>query len=710
MVLANGIYTETMQVQRRQGVSVYCLSNGATVPEWLGDRAKRNLNKTDDGVRHRVELLQDFEFPAASNKIVQTSDGRYIIAAGIYPPRIRCYDVHDLSMKFERFVTSEIVDLCCLSSDYGKLAILQDDRTIAIHAHYGAHETVRIPNFGRAMVYEATTCELLVASSRNFVYRLNLEEGRFMEPWEFDSSNAAGVCMSLHGQQPLAAVGCDDGVVRFWDTRRDDPTAILNLNVNDAVANKGYGNAFHEITAVSFDLNWNMAVGTARGVVALYDIRSSKPMYIQEHKSGTAIHTTLFHKSHILSSDSHTIKITDFKTDVGDVLVNIEGTGKLASCMVASDDQKQQHSGLILCATDQPKMDAFYVPALGVSPNWCSFLDSITEELEETTNNGKEGTITVFDNYKFVTREELDRLGITNLIGSPLLKAYMHGFFIDTKLFQQVQAVKEPDSYEQYRKAKIKENMAAKSRISAQKVVPLKTTDSRFGELLTNPDFAVDEATEDFKLRHPSGVSKRKRTENFDSDDDDDNVMENDDHDDRDEPEKDLDESEASSVDEEDSVGMRNIHDEEYASKHLVRNIASSTTKSKKDDMNQAAANSPRGTNQSDTKRNVVRRRKYVLEEADDVIATSGEPVAALTMAQRVALATQEERENPTLRVNQSGRKEVSFVPKAKKRTSRGTVQEEEGASRLGSERRGIKDLGLKNPLRSTAGRGRKRA
>jgi ribosome biogenesis protein ENP2 len=111
-----------MQVQRRQGVSVYCLSNGATIPEWLGDRAKRNLSKVDDRVRHRVELLQDFQFPAASSKIVQSSDGRYIIAAGIYPPRIRCYDIHDLSMKFERYVTSEIVDLCCLGTDYGKLA------------------------------------------------------------------------------------------------------------------------------------------------------------------------------------------------------------------------------------------------------------------------------------------------------------------------------------------------------------------------------------------------------------------------------------------------------------------------------------------------------------------------------------------------------------------------------------------------------------
>ena len=52
----------------------------------------------------------------------------------------------------------------------------------------------------------------------------------------------------------------------------------------------------------------------------------------------------------------------------------------------------------------------------------------MTEELEE------EDTPEVFDDYKFVTREELSGLGLDSLIGSNMMRAYMHGFFIDSKL------------------------------------------------------------------------------------------------------------------------------------------------------------------------------------------------------------------------------------------------------------------------------------
>lgn len=50
------------------------------------------------------------------------------------------------------------------------------------------------------------------------------------------------------------------------------------------------------------------------------------------------------------------------------------------------------------------------------SPCRCSFLDSITEELEESANGS------VYDDYKFVSRTELASLGLEHLIGTPLLK------------------------------------------------------------------------------------------------------------------------------------------------------------------------------------------------------------------------------------------------------------------------------------------------
>lgn len=54
------------------------------------------------------------------------------------------------------------------------------------------------------------------------------------------------------------------------------------------------------------------------------------------------------------------------------------------------------------------------------------------EEMEENAE-----TI-IYENYKFLTKEELERLNLTNLIGTNLLKAYMHGFFIDYGFYKKV--------------------------------------------------------------------------------------------------------------------------------------------------------------------------------------------------------------------------------------------------------------------------------
>jgi ribosome biogenesis protein ENP2 len=193
----------TMNVQKRNDVSIYCLSSGAQLPEWLGEQARRNLSKRDESVRRRIELIQDFQMPSSSSKLVQSGDGRYIVAAGTYAPRIRCYDVNELTMKFERYLDANVIDLVMLGEDYGKIAVLREDRTIDFHAPYGAHESIRIPTFGRAMSYEPTTCELLVASKGSKVYRVCLDEGRFSEPWSFEPSSVSATCITVSRSHPL---------------------------------------------------------------------------------------------------------------------------------------------------------------------------------------------------------------------------------------------------------------------------------------------------------------------------------------------------------------------------------------------------------------------------------------------------------------------------------------------------------------------------
>ncbi|GAX14342.1 ribosome biogenesis protein ENP2 [Fistulifera solaris] len=578
-----------MNVQKRNGVSIYCLSTGTQLPEWLGEQARRNLSKRDESVRRRIELIQDFQMPASSSRIVQSLDGRYIIVAGTYPPRIRCYDVNELTMKFERYVDAGIIDMVMLGDDYGKVALLREDRTIEFHAPYGFHESTKIPTFGRAMAYEPTTCELLVGAKGNQIYRVSLDEGRFNEPWTFDDLPSSATCIAVDRCYPLASVGCEDGIVRFWDSRTPDfLQPFLKLDVLSATTGYGFAdeNSFtnpNEITSIAHDASgMYIAAGTGGGLVALYDVRSSRPLHVKEHKLGMPIHTVKFHSGSgtILSSDEKLIKMWRYRssaqttkqpafeerfnddnaTDIGRLEVNIEATGKLSHFIVAGDesDPHGDRTGVLLCATDQPKMESFYLPKLGIAPKWCSFLENITEELEERdlqrdgtlTGNDLEGQETVYDNYKFVSREDVEKLGISNLVGTPLLRGYMHGFFIDINLYNRVKAVANPFEYEQYQQKKLKERMDAKrsSRIAprpsekksksavnadladrlefkakdstkAGKIAGNILSDDRFGNLFTNPDFEIDEEDEDFKLRNPSGIAAVKRKQNnLDSD------------------------------------------------------------------------------------------------------------------------------------------------------------------------------------------------
>lgn len=62
--------------------------------------------------------------PGVSTTIRVSKDGQYVFATGIYKPRVKCFDVNNLSLKFERCFDSEVVSFEILSDDYSKVSIL----------------------------------------------------------------------------------------------------------------------------------------------------------------------------------------------------------------------------------------------------------------------------------------------------------------------------------------------------------------------------------------------------------------------------------------------------------------------------------------------------------------------------------------------------------------------------------------------------------
>lgn len=496
-----------------------------------------------------MELLQDFHFPSGSQCIKMSSDGNYIVATGMYPPTVKVFDVRDLSMKFERRLDAEVVKFEVLSPDFGKLMFLQTDRSLTFHAPYGTHYSLRIPKFGRDMCYQRETCDVYVAASGSEVYRVNLDQGRFLAPLEIGAS-AANV-VRLNPIHQLLGVGCEDGTVECWDTRSQQRAGVLD-SISHSVG--GTSDEPVQVTAMEFDDDGlTFAVGTSNGQCLLYDLRSSKPLLQKTHQYGLPILDVKFHDygKKVLSTDAKVVKIWDKRS--GDIFTNIETPSEIKDvCLVEGSQGK---SGVVLVAGEQERVMSYYIPELGIAPKWCSFLDSLTEELEE------EAQSTVYDDYKFVTRQEIKSFGLDHMIGTPLLKAYMHGFFMDARLHAKVKAIAQPFAYDQYRKEKIQAKIEAKqsNRITIQRRLPKVNRataerllhsdkkkkdgeaaddeeqqedaaaggdafsnplgDDRFSRMFQSKDFEVDEESEAYRLLHPNAANpNQKKKEDMDSD------------------------------------------------------------------------------------------------------------------------------------------------------------------------------------------------
>ena len=69
----------------------------------------------------------------------------------------------------------------------------------------------------------------------------------------------------------------------------------------------------------------------------------------------------------------------------------------------------------------------------------------------------------IYDDYKFVTKNELEAMGLTKMIGTPYLRAYMHGFFMDLRLYRKVKDITNPFGYKEYIKERIKEKRESRT-------------------------------------------------------------------------------------------------------------------------------------------------------------------------------------------------------------------------------------------------------
>lgn len=61
----------------------------------------------------------------------------------------------------------------------------------------------------------------------------------------------------------------------------------------------------------------------------------------------------------------------------------------------------------------------------------------------------------MYDDFKFVTKSQLEELGLSKLIGTNALRAYMHGYFLDMKTYAKARNESQLSAVEEYREKKV---------------------------------------------------------------------------------------------------------------------------------------------------------------------------------------------------------------------------------------------------------------
>ncbi|KAH3765860.1 Nucleolar protein 10 [Pelomyxa schiedti] len=406
------------------GFKYYALSTPTVAPRAVR-KSDVDLKKfyKSEAQRKQILLLQDFGFPTTTTKLRFSPDGNFICGTGAYPPQLRMWETSQMTLKFQRNIIELAKQFLMLSDDFSKLALLHGAKRLELHSQRGSYHQIEFPQLTRDMMYHPVSCEIY-GCGRGNINRLNLSRGSFMRPIQTASSSFG--CCAINPSSLLLGFGSDDGTVEFYDPR--SPNYLGEINVRDVVDSSDLLDDDLRVTSLAFSNDTlTFAVGTSGGHCLLYDVRSPKPYLTKVHDNLDPITKIQFHngedRQHVISADQHVIRVWN-KQD-GETLLSLDVR------KTVTDFAIQDGTGLLFAAVDTPSILTWYIPEIGHAPRWCSFLDTLTGELEESSS-------TSYVSLKFLSRDEVESLGIVQLVGTKFMQPYMHGYYVDRRLYERV--------------------------------------------------------------------------------------------------------------------------------------------------------------------------------------------------------------------------------------------------------------------------------
>jgi len=337
-----------------RNVRIYNLTAGLSAIEFEEQAAMKHRSlRYDREYRDRNDFIQCFDFDVHSDRVKFTPDLEHILALGVYPPDIKVFTCDQMGMKFMRRIDEQAIDVLTIGDDWKKLAILREDRYIEFHTQNGILLKTRIPEPGRCIAYNRFCCDLLACGLTSNVWRLNLEQGRFMAPLQ---TSIEGIdCLDINPVHYLYGFGGAKGLIELWDPR--DRSKVASTAIASPLPGK-----MVDVTAFSFKQDGvHAAVGLSSGHAQLYDLRSRTPIFTVDHRYGLPVKRVGFHNKarKMISMDCKVMKFWEMG---GELYTTITGEKDMSDFALCGD------SGLVLYAGEQKRIQAKYIPDLGPAP------------------------------------------------------------------------------------------------------------------------------------------------------------------------------------------------------------------------------------------------------------------------------------------------------------------------------------------------------
>nr|UXY86786.1 nucleolar protein 10 [Cryptomonas paramecium] len=322
-----------------------------------------------------VKLSIDLIFPSVIKKSQITQDNSFLISYGEYPPQIRCFDLHSLSLKFQRAIDHEVKDFCILSRNWEKFVLLKSNKCLEFHCKKGYYYQIKIPKTSNFLFFDKYDNILYIFSTGNEIFKFDINQGKFIK--SITSSFVHPITSAAEffpGR--LIGTGNSKSMVEIWDLRINK-ISINKIN-NQMYIRKKILNGVSTLEFCKENIN-KIYSGFFSNEILVQDIRMAKPLILKKFKKkGTVLSLQKIERRNlVLCANEKTIKIWNEKN--GKTIMTVRPKKQI------NHIYRENATGVIFISMMTSNVGCMYISLLGNIPSWCYITNKNSRKIIKNT-------------------------------------------------------------------------------------------------------------------------------------------------------------------------------------------------------------------------------------------------------------------------------------------------------------------------------------